>query len=170
MDNILWFDTETTGLELHKIKIITISFLFNGQQRTIKVNPHQSIPLEASKVHGIYDKDVADALPFSHYAPQIFELCNKAETYAGYNIRKYDIVLLKIEMLRCGFEIPNLPILDIYEMSQGLFRSLKLKDLYLTLSGKVLDAHDSKNDILATQELYEILQKKYYENGREQNY
>ncbi len=160
-DNVLYFDIESTGLELHKVKIITMSFIFNGEKKTVICNPGMPIPLEASKVHGIYDKDVKDAKPFAFYSEAIFKLCNMAETYAGYNIRKYDIVLLKMEMLRCGYEIPDLPIIDVYELANELFRSLKLKDIYLTLSGEKFEAHNSADDILATKKLHEIILDKY---------
>lgn len=158
-DNILWIDIESTGLELHKERIITISFIFNDKVKTITVNPGK--PITNSWIHGIYDKDVQNCNTFQYYAPQIFELCNRAECYAGYNLRSYDIVLLKIEMLRCGFEIPNLPIVDVYETAQSLFKSLKLKDLYLTLAGKTFNAHNSADDIYATKELFEIIKNKY---------
>ena len=34
-DNILWYDIESTALELHLAKIRPISFLFNGNKKTI---------------------------------------------------------------------------------------------------------------------------------------
>lgn len=161
-DNILWFDIESTGLELYAAKIITISFIFNGQERTIIVNPGIDIPEGASRIHGIKNKDVKDLPSLEIYSKAIFDLCCKAEWYAGHNLRSYDMNLLKIEMLRYGYEIPNKPIIDTYEMSQSLFRSLKLVDIYRTLTGKNFKSHQSADDIAATKELYEVMKNKYY--------
>lgn len=162
MDNLLYFDIESTGLEIHKEKIITISFIFNDKEKTLYINPNKPIPESASRIHGIKDDDVKDWKPFKEYAGQIYELLNKCDGYVGYNIRKYDVPLLAMELLRCGYDLPNKTIIDVYEVCEGLFRSLKLKDLYLTLSGNILEnAHDSSSDIRATKELYEIVKKKY---------
>ena len=60
-------------------------------------------------------------------------------------------------MLRCGYEIPNHPIIDVYEMAQMLFKSLRLKDIYTTLTGKTFNAHNSDDDIKATKELYDVI-------------
>lgn len=162
MDNKLWIDLESTGLELHTSKIITASFIFNGQEKTIIVNPGISIPESASRIHGIRDKDVLGLPSLEKYADAIFQLCNKAEWYAGHNLRNYDINLLKIEMLRLGYEIPNKPIIDTYEIAQRLFKSLKLSDIYRTLTGKTFNNHNSSADISAAKELYEVMISKYF--------
>ena len=162
-DNILYFDIESSDLPIHTARIITISFIYNGEEKTLYINPGVPIKKEASFVNGIYDKDVKDWKPFSYYAPQIIKLLKKCEAYAGYNCRKFDIPLLSIELLRCGYEMPNKPIFDIYEMVQGLFKSLKLKDIYTVLTGEIFNAHKSSEDIRATQKLYYYLRTNFYE-------
>lgn len=62
---IVFFDLETTGVNIAKDRIVEISVLKvypNGkeEQKTIRVNPEMPIPKEASEVHGIYDEDVKD--------------------------------------------------------------------------------------------------------------
>lgn len=159
--NILAFDIESTGLELHKAKIITISFIFNGKTKTIMCKPDIPIPIDSTYIHGINDDMVQNCKPFSFYAKAIYELCCRAEWYLGYNIRSYDIVLLKMEMLRAGYEIPDKPIIDVYQMLQSLFKSLKLKDIYRTLFKENINAHNSESDIEATFFIYNHIIEKY---------
>lgn len=160
-DNILYFDIETTDLPVNTARIVTISFIFNGEEKTLYINPTVHIEIGASRVNGIYDKDIKEWKTFNYYAPKIFELLNKCEGYGGYNNRTFDIPILAMEMLRCGYEIPIKPIYDVYEMVQGLFRSLKLKDIYTTLTKKTFEAHKSESDIKATLELYNIIKNDY---------
>ena len=159
--NILWFDIESTDLPVYTAKILTISFLFKEKQITLYINPETPIKIEASRVNGIYDKDVVNWKPFREYAPQIFKLLNECDAYGTYNGRNFDIPLLYIEMLRCGYTMPNKPIIDVYEQVQSLFKSLKLKDIYRTLLNKNFEAHISINDIIATRELYEYILDNY---------
>lgn len=161
MNNILWFDIESTDLPTHTARIITISFIFNDNQKTLYINPKVPIEPGASRVNGIYNKDVKDWLTFEEYAPSIMKWLEKAEYYGGYNCRTFDIPLLSVELLRYGYIMPIRPIFDVYEMVQGLFKSLKLKDIYMTLTKKTFAAHRSDADILATEELYTILKNKY---------
>jgi DNA polymerase-3 subunit epsilon len=167
MDNILYFDIESTGLALHKARIVSISFILGEKYKTFLVNPGIPIPYESSRIHGIYDKDVEDCKPLSYYKDDILKILNMCDTYSGYNIKSYDINLLKIEMLRCGIEIPDKPIIDIYELTSSLFRSLKLKDIFLTLTGKTFQAHNSLSDIKATKDLHEIIMERFLKNNNQ---
>lgn len=160
-DNILWFDIESTDLPIHSARIITITFILNGKERTLKINPQVPICYSASKVNGIWDKDVIDWKPFSYYAEEIYNLCCKADAYGGYNNRTFDVPLLTVELLRYGYILPVKPIFDCYEMVQSLFKSLKLKDIYTTITKKTFTAHESKADIEATVDLFYYLKDNY---------
>lgn len=164
MDNILWFDIESSDLPIHSARIITISFILNRKEKTLYINPGVPISPYASKVNGIYDKDVQEWKPFSYYAKAIFQACEQADGYGGYNCKSFDIPLLTVELLRCGYIMPIKPIIDTYEKVQFLFKSLKLSDIYRTLIGKELKgAHSSICDVQATIELDRHLYKNYYQ-------
>ena len=76
---IVFFDLETTGINIAKDRIVEISVLKvypNGkeEQKTIRVNPGMHIPEEASAIHGIYDEDVKDAPMFKHIARELEDI------------------------------------------------------------------------------------------------
>ena len=67
--NTVIVDTETTGLLVKdpETKIVSLSMI-NVKNQVILgalVNPERPIPLESQKIHGIEDRDVKDAMPWS---------------------------------------------------------------------------------------------------------
>ena len=67
--NTVIVDTETTGLLVKdpETKIVSLSMI-NVKNQVILgalVNPERPIPLEAQRIHGIEDRDVKDAMPWS---------------------------------------------------------------------------------------------------------
>ncbi len=67
--NTLIVDTETTGLlsKDPETKIVSLSMINTRGQVVLAglVNPERPIPLEVQKIHGITDRDVKDAMPWS---------------------------------------------------------------------------------------------------------
>ena len=69
------FDLETTGTNIGKDRIVEICILkvnpdASRESKTWLINPEMPIPVEASAVHGIYDKDVENAPTFKETAPK----------------------------------------------------------------------------------------------------
>lgn len=96
-------DTETTGTDVKTDRVVELGFqqwIAEGmikEWRTL-INPRIPIPAAASKIHGIYDADVATALTFSQLAANLakgFSACD----YAGKNVR-FDLRILAAEMER----------------------------------------------------------------------
>lgn len=120
---IIFFDLETTGLSVSESRIIEISvtkFFPGGEapiQKTRLLNPGVSIPEEASKVHGITDDKVKDADTFEEVAKSMFEFFKDSDL-AGYNIKNFDVPLLREEFLRCGIDFPQegTKFVDVYKI------------------------------------------------------
>lgn len=158
---IIFFDLETTGINIAQDRIVEISFLrvdLNGNEtsKTIRVNPGMPIPEQATAIHGISDDDVKDAPAFNEIAKSLardFEGCD----LAGYNSVKFDIPLLAEEFLRSGVDIDlkRRKFVDV----QVIFMKMEPRTLsaaYKFFVGKELnDAHSAEADTMAT---YEILQ------------
>ena len=104
---IIFFDLETTGVNLQSDRIVEICYIKvfpNGNEecKTIRVNPEMHIPEESSAIHGIYDKDVVNCPTFRELATNIakdFKGCD----LAGFNSNRFDIPLLAEEFLRSGY-------------------------------------------------------------------
>ena len=101
---IVFFDLETTGINIAKDKIVEISVLKvmpNGkeEQKTIRVNPEMHIPEQASAIHGIYDDDVKDCPTFKEIAKDLARYIEGCDL-GGYNSNRFDIPLLAEEFLR----------------------------------------------------------------------
>ena len=73
---LVFFDLETTGVDICKDRIVEICYIKvfpdgSDKEYTRRINPGMHIPEEASAVHGIYDEDVKDAPLFKDVAKEI---------------------------------------------------------------------------------------------------
>jgi len=105
---LVFFDLETTGLDLRNDRIVELAFikitpLGDVLERERRFNPGIPIPPEATAVHGISDADVADELPFSRTARSLADMLDDSDL-AGFNVRRFDIPMLLAEFKRCGVE------------------------------------------------------------------
>lgn len=158
---IIFFDLETTGINVAEDRIVEISYIKvypNGKEEseTIRVNPGMPIPPEATALHGITDADVAEAPTFKEIAKHIsrvFEGCD----LAGYNSDRFDVPLLAEEMIRADakFDVSRRKTIDV----QTIFHKMEQRTLsaaYKFYCGKTLEnAHSAGADTRAT---YEVLQ------------
>ena len=157
---LVFFDLETTGLTIGKDRIVEISMLKvmpDGEeiQKTMRINPGIHISEESSKVHGIYDADVANEPQLPEVVDEILNFFGEADL-AGYNSNKFDIPFLVEEVARCGrkFNLLNRYAIDV----QNIFHKMEPRTLiaaYKFYCGKNLDdAHQASADTFAT---YEVL-------------
>ena len=99
---LVFFDLETTGLNVGKDKIVEISMLKvmpDGEEisRTELINPGIPIPEECSAIHGITDEDVCDKPTFNEIADDLLAFIGDADL-AGFNSNKFDEPLLVEEV------------------------------------------------------------------------
>ena len=156
---LVFFDVETTGVNVGHDRIIEISMvkLFPDQHtetHTYRINPGIAIPPETTKIHGISDADVKDCPSFKDLAPQINQFLQNCDL-AGYNSIKFDWPLLVEEFLRAGidFEISHRHHIDV----QNIFHKMEQRTLaaaYKFYCGKdLINAHSAEADTLATMEV-----------------
>jgi DNA polymerase-3 subunit epsilon len=166
-NSIAFFDLEATGTNVGTDRIVEISIvkLHPDQGREIytkRVNPGIPIPLEASLIHGIYDKDVRNEPLFKDIAKDIQAFIGKADL-GGFNVLKYDIPLLVEEFLRSGidFDLENRNLLD----AQKIFFMMEKRNLtaaYKFYCGRNLEnAHSAEADTLATLDVFEAQVERY---------
>ncbi len=157
---LAFFDLESTGIDVVKDRIVEISVLRvnpdgSRQIKTHRMNPTIPIPIEASKVHGIYDEDVATEPTFKDLAKELFEFMDPCDL-AGFNSNKFDVPMLLEEFIRVGlsFSIDNRALIDVHRI-YTLFEKRTLEAAYKFYCDKTLEnAHSAEADTTAT---YEVL-------------
>ena len=157
---IVFFDLETTGVNIASDRIVEISILKllpngNKESKTWLVNPTIPIPQDTIMIHGITNEKIINEPTFAELANEIYKLIENCDL-AGFNSNKFDIPLLAEEFLRIGieFDMTNRKAIDI----QNIFHKLEQRTLvaaYKFYCNKDLtNAHSAKADTIAT---YEIL-------------
>ncbi len=157
---IIFFDVETTGLNITADKIVEISYIKvfpNGteESKTLRINPEMHISEQSTAIHHITDDDVKDAPTFKMVAKELaktFEGCD----IAGFNSNRFDIPLLEEEFINAGVDIDlaRRRFVDV----QTIFHKMEQRNLvaaYKFYCGKDLEgAHSADADTRAT---YEVL-------------
>jgi DNA polymerase-3 subunit epsilon len=150
---LVFFDLETTGLDLKNDRIIELAFIKLTPQgdvleRVRRFDPGIPIPPEATKIHGITDSEVAGELPFCRTAKSLVDTLEGCDL-AGFNIRRFDLQMLLQELRRCDVELSldGRRILDV----QTIFHREEPRDLSaaarLYLGRDHEEAHSALGDI-----------------------
>jgi DNA polymerase-3 subunit epsilon len=149
-------DLEATGTAPHRDRIVEVAVLkiFPDGRKLVRhrrVNPGMPIPLEASEVHGIYDRDVANEPEFRMIATSLAELLVDCDL-AGFGIVQFDLPLLRTEFERSGveFSIEKRRILD----AKAIYHAMEPRNLAAAhmfyCGGPFEAAHSAEADTLAT--------------------
>lgn len=160
---ILVFDTETTGIDTAKDRIVEFGAIgvrgrVIGELAHNYVHPGMPIPKEAADIHGVTDEKVANEPPFSHIAGLVTALMERADVLCGYNAANYDAPLINAEFERHGFPFRIDPrrVLDPVIFVRWHLRATRERKLGAMCAdfGVVLDnAHTAVADSTATGEL-----------------
>ncbi len=153
---LVFFDLETTGLDLKEDRIIELALIKmmpHGDvlERERRFNPGMPIPAAATAIHGITDADVADELPFCRTANNLAEMLDGCDL-AGFNVRRFDIPMLVHAFAGCGveFEMEGRRVLDM----QNIFHREERRDLSAAakfyLDREHEEAHTALGDIRTT--------------------
>jgi len=164
---IIVYDTETTGLlaasaaptefQPHLIDLYAIKLDLNLNiidTLSLRMKPSISISPEASKVNGIYDKDVVSCFPFSYWFPTIAKFFTGGTIQVGHNLN-YDQMVVWYELNRIGKTL-NFPwsarSIDTVEVcTQQLGHRLNLTDMHTWLFNEGFDlAHTADADCKIT--------------------
>lgn len=153
---IVFFDLETTGTDIVKDRICSISAIKvqpNGttEELDLYVNPEMPIHPEATKVHGITNEFIQHKPIFKDLAPRLMEFFKGCDM-AGFNSNHFDIPLLAEEFGRCGIDMPEkgTKFIDVFRVYQKMEpRDLSSAVKYY-LGEDHSNAHNSLADIQAT--------------------
>ncbi len=170
---ILFFDIESTGLNIASDSIIELCFVKvfpDGEQRvkTWRVKPwdyerncQRPINPSAQAVHGISAEDLADCPTFYQIMDEVMEWLSGSDL-AGFNSAKFDLPMLAEEIERVRRFMKVETDIDLHQKKmvdvQTIFHKMEprnLKAAYRFYCGQELEnAHAAEADTLAT---YEVL-------------
>ncbi len=173
---LVFFDLETTGINIVKDRIIEISYVKvhpNGKEetKTWRVNPGMPVPPESTAIHGITDEDVKDCPTFKEIAKSLAAQIEGCDL-AGYNSNRFDIPLLAEEFLRADVDIDlnRRKFVDV----QTIFHKMEQRTLsaaYKFYCDKSLEnAHTAEADTLATYEVLKAQLDRYPDLKNDINY
>ncbi|MCB0738150.1 MAG: 3'-5' exonuclease [Bacteroidetes bacterium] len=166
---IVFFDLETTGLNIGQDRIVEISLHKvepNGNEstKTMRLNPEMPISAESTAIHGISNEDVANSPTLKQVASDIVQFIGGSDL-GGFNLLKFDVPMLVEEFLRVeqDFDLKNRRIIDV----QRIFHIMEQRNLvaaYKFYCDKSLDdAHSAEADTIATYEVYKAQIERYEE-------
>jgi len=172
---LIIFDLETTGLSIGEDKIIELAYekiMPNGEVIAYcqRINPGIHISEDASRINGIYDKDVADAPSFAKLSYELWNMFDGSDV-GGFNITGFDLPFLKGEFASVGknFDFSKKKILDakvLYHKmeARSMFAARNLSAAYKLYCGKEHStAHTGAGDVRVTVEVLEAQLAKYPE-------
>jgi len=164
---IVFFDVETTGLDLANDRIIEIAMIKvseenrDGISYVRRINPEgRVISPEATSKHGMKAEDLAHLPPFKEYAQEIYEFMEDCDI-GGYNCKRFDIPILIEEFLRAGIavSIKSFKIIDVYKILMKA-EPRDLESTYRRFTGKTLEnAHSAEADIIATMDILDAMEE-----------
>ena len=170
---IVFFDLESTGLNPATDRIVEISMLKifpdgKEDEYTQRINPTIPISPESSKVHGIFDADVADEPTFQQASRQILDFIKGCDL-GGYNSNRFDIPLLAEEFARAGVEV-DIKKINLVDVQVIFFKQepRTLAGAYKFYCGKELEgAHSARADVKATWEILKAQVDRYDDVGND---
>lgn len=170
---IVFFDLETTGLNITEDRIVELSFIKvmpDGEEisKTYRFNPGRPIPPESTAVHHISDADVADKPLFKDFAKTLAQMFIGCD-FGGFNSNRFDIPMLDEEFHRAGvdFDFSKARFVDV----QTIFHKMEPRNLgaaYRFYCGKEIEnAHSADADTRATYEVLKAQIERYPNLGED---
>lgn len=116
--NIIFFDTETTGLDSSKERLCSLSLITDkGERKNYLFNPEKEVDPKASKVNGFTWDNLKLFPKFKDVAEELKTILEKADLLVAHNA-KFDIGFLKAEFKRAQIEFKPKAIACTMKMAQ----------------------------------------------------
>ena len=166
--DLIFFDIESTGLNILKYRIIQIALIkfsknnTEHDEKSYLLNPGVPITPDALAIHGITVDMIRNKPAFKDIAHELFAWIGNAD-FAGYNSDRFDIPMLMEEFARAGLELDmsNRRRIDV----QKIFYKMEprtLKAAYRLYCAQDLnEAHDALADVRATVDVLKGQLQKY---------
>ena len=164
MSKLIFFDTETTGNE-QKDFLCQLAYKVGNNTFTGLYKPSVKIPPQASAVHHITNKMVADKPAFQESAemPAIKKLFESEDSVVVAHNAVFDLAMIKKEGISPNKFICTLRVARYLDKEEKIER-YNLQYLRYLLEIEVeATAHDAMGDVLVLEKLFERLKRKLME-------
>src|SRR3989344_2695935 len=161
MKKLVFFDTETTG-NTEKDCLIQLAYKTDGEEYCALFNPEMKIPPEASAVHHITNKMVADKVCFrdSGDLAKIKKLFEDKNTVVVAHNATFDLMMLKKEGIEPKNFICTLRVMRDLD-KEGKMERYNLQYLrYLHEIEIDAAAHDAMGDVMVLEKLFEYIKNR----------
>lgn len=161
MSKIIFFDTETTGNTENDF-LVQIAYKSEGKNFTGLYKPEMKIPPEASAVHHITNKMVADKPSFAESGdlPKIKKLFEDENSIVVAHNAPFDLMIIEKENIKPKKFICTLRVARELDTERKI-ESYRLQYLRYLLDLDVeATAHDALGDVLVLEKLFERLKNK----------
>ena len=179
---LLFFDIESTGLNIASDSIIELSFvkILPGNEQRIKtwrVRPwdyvgrcQRPINPSAMAVHGITNEELVECPTFYDIIDEVTQWLEDSDL-AGFNSAKFDLPMLAEEIERVRTFTDKKPQINLHEKKmvdvQNIFHALEPRNLKAAYrfycNAELENAHAAEADTLATYEVLKAQLDKYPE-------
>ena len=167
MPNLVFFDTETTG-NTDKDFLIQIAYKNGDETFTGLYKPEKKIPPEASAVHHITNKMVADMETFkeSEDWKAVKNLFESDDTVVVAHNAPFDMLMIGKEGINPKKFICTLRVARYLDKEEKIERyNLQYLRYFLDIEIEA-PAHDALGDVLVLEELFNRLKKKIMESEK----
>jgi DNA polymerase III epsilon subunit-like protein len=161
MSRLIFFDTETTG-NTEKDFLVQIAYKSKDGSFTGLYKPEIKIPPEASAVHHITNKMVADKPTFKESTDQMFikKLFEENDSVVVAHNAPFDLAIIKKESIEPKKFICTLRLVRYLDKEEKIDRyNLQYLRYLLDLDVEAV-AHDAMGDVLVLEKLFERLKNK----------
>lgn len=160
-------DVETTGVDVEKDRVISLAWgkFEGGTNDAIQeylFHPGMEIPPESTAVHGITNDDVAEAMPFFHWAKDFARQWAGCDV-CGFNARSFDLPVLKREFEHAGVPWPfeGAKVVDPYRVYNRMEPRTLGAACRHYLGREIENAHEAAADVLHTVEVLMAQAERY---------
>ena len=164
MSKLIFFDTETTG-NTEKDFLVQIAYKNKDESFTGLYKPEIKIPPEASAVHHITNKMVAEKPTFKESTDQMFikKLFEDKDSIVVAHNASFDLKIIKKEGIEPKKFICTLRLARYLDKEEKIDRYNLQYLRYLLDLDVEATAHDAMGDVLVLEKLFERLKNKMSE-------
>jgi DNA polymerase-3 subunit epsilon len=155
----IFYDTETTGINSGKDRIIEIAAYDPLYNRSLErlINPGMPIPAEATAIHNISNEMVAESPSFKTVAQEFCNFCEGEVVLIAHNNDAFDYHFLKTEFDRNNIPFPSWKFFDTLKWARRYRKDLPrhtlqfLREIY---GIEANNAHRALDDVIVLHQVF----------------